>query len=225
MSLDPLSSESILKHLTCSRALYHRRREFAEKIKKADSIVRDFACSHGWDKYIERLLFTSAQIFATQKILWNKTRKVTGSSEKQPPTDGFSAVICDGHLMAVAPEEYERLRPEYASIKDGWTKLLAHEMAHEFHSRLVGNEDQMGPQWFYEGFAMHVAGQHFDMSAISSLGRALEATHSESRGSYAEYIATFEFFRRRVGLGKMIMQAGRSDFESWLISSVVSASS
>lgn len=225
MSLDPSNSESILNHLTCSRALYHRRGEFAEKVKKADSIVREFASSHGWEKHMERPTFTSVRIYSTQKSLWDETRKIIGSSEKHPPTDGFSALICEWRLMAVTPEEYERLRPEYAGIEDGWIKLLAHEMAHELHNQLVGDEDRMGPQWFYEGFAMHVAGQHFDRPAISSLGRALEATHSESRGSYAEYVAAFEFFRRQVGLEKMIMQAGSPDFESWLISSVIPANS
>jgi|GEM_PF-589575 len=217
VKLDPSDIKSVVQHLVCSDKLLHRRIEFASNIVEACATVRHFANLNEWHEYMWEPLFTSIEIFATQKELWHRIRYMTRSIEKQVPTDGLSAAIISDHLMAVTPEEYKRLRPEYARTNKAWSKLLAHEMFHQLHIRLVGTEEKMGPKWFYEGFAMHAAGQRFG-KAIMSIEEAVKATRAESRGSYAKYIAAFEFFLKRIDLNLMLQQASEQDFEAWLIS-------
>jgi hypothetical protein len=143
------------------------------------------------------------------------------SDDERLPIDGLSAAIIKGHLVAVTPEEYWRLRPEYNEISSPWTRLLAHEMSHQLHVRLVGSEKKMGPQWFYEGFAMHVAGQLF-AKTVSTAHEAKDAIRAKSRGSYARYVAAFEFFLEHIDLNEMLEHASKRDFENWLIIKVES---
>ena len=215
LAFNPLVTESVAKHLTCSDTLCCRRVEFASKVVEAYTIVLSFANTNNWKAHIQKPLFTSVHIYESQK-LWKRIRKVTGSVEKHPPTNGLCAAICNSQLMAVAPNVYNQIRPEYARIKNAWTKLLAHEMIHQLHIRLVGMEEKMGPQWFFEGFAMHGAGQHFGIH-ITSIQEAINAMHNKSRGSYAKYVAAFEFFIDRIDLNLMLKRAAEHDFESWLI--------
>ena len=216
LTFDPIDSESVAKHLICPDTLCHRRAELASKIVEAYKIVYCFADSINWQTYMQKLLFTSIQIFESQKELWCRIKKLTGSIEKFPPTDGLSAAICSDHLLTVVPELYKRIRPEYAHINKAWTRLLAHEMIHQLHIRFVGTEEKMGPQWFYEGFAMYGAGQSFGVR-IMSISEAIEAIHAESRGAYAKYIAAFEFFLERIELNQMLQHSAETDFESWLV--------
>lgn len=216
LDFDPLDIQSVAKHLTCPDTLRSRQVEFASKVVEAYTIVFSFADSNNWQGYMQKPLFTSSHIFDSQKELWEKIRKLTGSTEESPPTDGLSAALCHAQLVAVAPEVYSRVRPEYARVNKAWTRLLAHEMIHELHSRLVGTELQMGPQWFFEGFAMHGAGQHFGVHIVS-IEEAVQAIHAKSRGSYAKYVAAFEFFGERIDLNLMLKRASEQDFESWLV--------
>ena len=217
LTFDPSDSESVARRLICPNKLYPRRIELASKVVEAYSIVCRFADSNGWQAYMQEPLFTSIEIFETQEKLWERIRQSKESLEDYPPTDGLSAAICSCHLVAVTPEKYERIRPEYAHIDKAWTRLLAHEIVHQLHIRLVGTEDKMGPKWFFEGFAMHAAGQRFGDHAITSIKEAIEAMHAESRGSYAKYVAAFEFFLERIELSLMLQRAAEQDFESWLI--------
>lgn len=223
LKINPSNIKSVAQHLVCSNKLRPRRMEFASNVVEAYAIVRRFANLNGWEEYMRKLLFTSIKVFESQEELWSKIRNMTKSPEKHPPTDGLSAALIYGCLMSVSPEEYERLRPEYALIDRAWTRLMAHEMVHQLHIRIIGTEDKMGPQWFYEGLAMHAAGQRFGGHVIAAIDDVIEAMHAESRGSYVKYVAAFEFFIERVNLNQMLQRAANHDFETWLIASAVSA--
>lgn len=218
LSIDPYDTESVARHLVCSNRLKPRKTQFASAVVEAYSIVNSFASLNGWLDYMQKPLFTSVHIFETWEKLWQKIKYMTRSPEESPPTDGLSAAIHSGCLMAVTQEEYERLRPEYASVDKPWARLLAHEIAHQLHIRIVGTEKKMGPKWFYEGFAMYASGQRFSGHVITSFEGVLEAMHAESRGSYAKYVAAFEFFLDRIDLKQMLREAGKREFEAWLLS-------
>lgn len=118
------------------------------------------------------------------------------------------------------PEEYSRLRPEYATEPDAWTRLVAHEIVHRLHVAILdGNEEAMGPPWFYEGFAVVGAGQPLGEDIVlTSAAEALSTVkNTQSRGSYRYYAAAVRYFAGRVPLRDLVQHAGRADFESWLL--------
>jgi hypothetical protein len=126
-------------------------------------------------------------------------------------------------LMAVCPNEFLRLSPEYAKWNDSWQRLLAHEITHRFHVNLLhGNEDAMGPSWFYEGFAVFGAGQNLDEGLMyNSALEALSSVHEKGPLAYRRYVAAVRFFMQTKPLDKLIEHAGKPDFEDWLKASTV----
>ena len=120
--------------------------------------------------------------------------------------------------MAVSPEEYARVAPDYAHQDDAWTRLLAHEIGHRLHVAVLdGNEDAMGPQWFYEGFAVVAAGQQLGPPLeYATPAEALRGVHEDAPRSYRRFGAAVRFFAGRHPLPTLVARAGSVDFESWL---------
>lgn len=87
----------------------------------------------------------------------------------------LSGVLENRRLMAVAPQMYHDSYPD-GREKNAYEKLLAHEIFHRLHVRILnGNEESMGPVWFFEGFAIYAADQfsesHAKMTDSEIMGR------------------------------------------------------
>jgi hypothetical protein len=128
----------------------------------------------------------------------------------------YCAALEQGILMSVSPELYQRLYPE-GDEGQAFEKLLTHEMAHRLHIRILdGNEEAMGPVWFFEGFALYAAAQ-FEQSlpALSAAG-IWEIVGAEERGDYRRYAAVFRSFLGKASLQQLVGMAGKAEFVDWL---------
>lgn len=204
------------KIIICPEEMNTRRNEFSKGILDAFEIIEKFASQYGWQKYLNVPFINSFQIFTTQNSMWNAYRKLSGEEQKEPPVDGLASILFSKMLMAVTPEEYKLLRPEYNLIDNPWPRLLAHEMIHQLHIRIVGGEDKMGPKWFYEGFAMFAAGQRFGSPELITREDVIGAMNAESRGAYAKYEVLFEFFAKKVDMPILLKKASKKNFDQWL---------
>lgn len=196
-----------------------RRGEVAASVEKASAIVLGFAKSKGWAKEAALSQFDSVEIYSSQEELWRRMVEINKlPAGSQLPTDGLAAGLESRVLLAVAPEEYKRLRPEYAAQKEAWARLLAHEIIHRLHVQILGgDEDAMGPVWFYEGFAVVGAGQSLKpVAEYKTAQEAFDGVAGKGRGAYARYAAAVRFFMSKVSLPELVKRAGRKDFEDWL---------
>jgi len=208
-----------LRRLKITPELRHRAKEFAQSAVTAQRIVDRFAAEHRWEQHARRPFYSHLEVVATQAELFRRVLRLAGQPESTPlPSSGLAAALIDGRLIAVAPEEYARLRPQYASTRDSWARLLAHEMVHVLHERLVANDyDAMGPKWFFEGLAAFGANQDLGKAAsFHSVADALNATKDNSAGSYGRYKAVVAFLLRKISLAELIGRAGEQDFENWI---------
>lgn len=186
---------------------------------RAEQIIYSFAKKYGWQNYVQHPSFDSVEIFSSQRELWTRVRELERlPSYEEPLTNALAAVILKRTLLAITLEEYARIRPQYATRKQAWPRLLAHEMAHELHLRLVhANPDAMGPKWFFEGFAIVASGQHLCGHAKAhNLAEAMSDSAHQGPGSYVYYEVAFRFFLKRMALQQLIRRAGSPDFEDWL---------
>lgn len=94
---------------------------------------------------------------------------------------------------------------------------MAHELAHRLHIRLVdGNEEKMGPIWFWEGFATYAAGQ-FEEDTVTLTDLEIEAILAEpKRGDYRQYNRVLKHFLGRAPLPELMRRASLPDFAEWL---------
>ena len=195
-----------------------RRREMAEAVVAALGIVRDFAARHGWSGHVRAPFFHRVEIHADRETLWRRILDLNGVEDAPMPTDALTGALEEGVLLAILPEEAERARPEYFASPQDWVQALAHEIVHRLHVRILGgDEDAMGPQWFYEGFAVIGSGQPLGSDLrVDTVDQALALTRAEQRGAYACYAAALRFFAARIPLPELVARAGQPDFEAWL---------
>ncbi len=75
----------------------------------------------------------------------------------------------------------------------------------------------MGPRWFFEGFAIVVAGQRLPFSGnFESASEAVDAaTAASGRGSYATYGAVVRYLMTKVPLNELVQRAREPGFERW----------
>ncbi len=112
--------------------------------------------------------------------------------------------------MAVRPETYQSIRPEYARHPQAWTRLLAHEIGHRLHVAILkGNEEAMGPTWFFEAFACMAAGQRLgEPLEFNSLAEVKAGIEDKGPGAYRRYLAALRFMLQKYSLRQLVQKAG-----------------
>lgn len=212
-----LTIAMVLANLTTSPSLAPRRAELAAAVVRAETVMRGFAARNGWRREGAVRAFDSVEIFDDQRALFRRILELDHMPLDTPmPVSGLAAAIEGRVLVALSPEAYARVAASYAAVPEAWPRLLAHEMVHRLHVEVLqGDEEAMGPQWFYEGFACYGAGQRIDEGiAYASAAEALSAVRGKA--PYSKYLAAVRYFARRTSVPRLVARAGRSDFEAWL---------
>jgi hypothetical protein len=129
----------------------------------------------------------------------------------------YSGMLHQRRLAVVSPELYRANYPE-GDEPAAFEKLLAHEIAHHLHIRVLGgDEDAMGPVWFYEGFALVAAGQFEGRDvALTPDDRRRIIAESERR-SYREYAPLLRHLLKSAPLADMVKRASQPDFNDWAL--------
>jgi hypothetical protein len=188
---------------------------YMARVARAEEIVRAFAAEHGWEEHAARRAFDSVEIVADREALWARVLELYEAPDDtplpdQPPVAALEARV----LLAVTEEEYARAHPEYAREDESFAKLLAHEILHRLHIAIVGDEEKMGPRWFYEGFAVVASGQRFDAGlTYATAAEALAGTRETDALAYRRYAAALRFFLRCASIEELVDRAWREDFE------------
>jgi hypothetical protein len=204
--------------LILSLSLKPRRRQFEQTLLAAQRRIVRFAETHGWKDLTEQGFFDHARIFDAKADFDKALAKTAGLPPSTVFPKTYSAALEGRVLMAVSPELYVENYPEGVE-EDSFEKLLAHEIAHRLHIRVLnGNEDAMGPTWFYEGFASYAADQFEECTYGLKANEIREVLAREDRGSYREYASVFRFFAEKAPIKELIEQASKKDFSIWLSS-------
>ncbi|MBN1426535.1 hypothetical protein JXA88_18460 [Candidatus Fermentibacteria bacterium] len=200
--------------LRLSPLLEPRRDEFAEAVSAAYATIEGFAAAHGWTHRMGVFFDRGVEVFESQAALWERIKTLHSLPRDLPvPTPGLAAALECRILVAVTPEEYASVAPEYGSTPDAYPRLLAHEIAHRLHIAIVGgDEDAMGPEWLYEGFAVVASGDLLEPPRCEPTWEALSAG---GRGAYRRYAALVRRLMSLAPLSELVERAGRPGFEDW----------
>jgi len=179
-------------------------------VARAQGRVDRFAGDYGWEPLLRPLLYDSCEIYASSQAMGTRIRQLHNLPDTfQFPTGTLTGALEKHVLLFVAPSEYERMVPALARELNAYDKLMAHEIAHRLHVAILkGDEEAMGPRWFYEGFAVVAAGQHED----AVLADPTEAMLSRS---YAKFGALLRALMQHAPLPELVRKAGQPDFEEW----------
>ncbi len=196
--------------------LEKRRVEFEQALAAARKRIGDFAEKNGWAPLATESFADSFVVFADKGAFDEAILKSAGLDigTKLPKT--YSAALENRVLMAVTPEIFIKNFPE-GMEENYYEKLLTHEIAHRLHIRILnGNEEAMGPVWFFEGFAIYAADQLKLRDYRMSPGEIWRTIGDTERGDYRKYGYIFRHFAQKAPLDTLIHRAGDDDFASWL---------
>lgn len=201
--------------LILPESLEPQRDSLHQTLINAQRRLRDFSCRNGWALFLNESFAERFEVYNNQNEFIQALLRITGADASTDLPETISSVLEEGVLMSVSPEVYSRIYPEGIENKS-FEKLITHEMAHRLHIRILGgNEDAMGPIWFFEGFAILAAGQFEDASMQPV--RILQILAEKKRGSYKEYASLVRNFLKQVSVKEMVKHAADKDFIDWLL--------
>jgi len=196
--------------------LEKRREEFRKDFIEAQTRLRTFACKHGWEKLTGEPFVKQIEIYDTKDGFDSRMRELCSVDAKTAIPRTFSAGIEKDVFFAVSPEIY---RANYADGRedDDYIKLITHELAHRLHVRICGgDEEKMGPMWFWEGFAVYAAVQLNENPPVLSDSEIWSIVDARERGSYKKYNVVFRHFLKGTPLPDYVKKAGEPKFRDWL---------
>lgn len=209
-------SENKNIELVIAKSLENQRTNLNNIVIKAQNRIREFAKKNNWENLVQESFIDKVMIFDSKADFDKTLLEVTNSDPniKLPLT--YCAALENRILLVVSPQIYSEVYPEGIE-EDSYEKLLAHEIAHRLHVRILdGNEEAMGPVWFFEGFALYAADQ-FNSSNFSLKSKEIsEIIESPERGSYIKYAWIYRYFLNKASLKELIKKAGEQDFTQWL---------
>jgi hypothetical protein len=174
--------------------------------------LRDFALQHGWGIHVQEPFAVQAQIFSAKQSFDRALLELCNMDINIELPATYCAALEKNILLCVSPELYQQVYPEGVE-EDSFEKLLAHEMAHRLHIRVLGgDEEAMGPVWFYEGFALYAANQFERSLLYLSSDDIWNIVGVKERGNYQQYATVFRYFLSKVSLQQLVEMAGQQDF-------------
>lgn len=161
---------------------------------------------------MDKPLADSAEIYASKPEWDNRLREIVPEAPKVIPKT-YSAAIENGILLAVSPDVYFANYPDGKSEPYAFKKLITHEFAHRLHVRICkGNEEKMGPLWFFEGFAIYAANQlNYNPPKLTDK-EIWDIANAKERGSYLKYNVVFRHFLNGRPLPTFMEESMQTDF-------------
>jgi hypothetical protein len=201
-------------------ALENRKEEFFTYLEKAIDRVKIFAARYGWKKHTEKSFMDKVMIFDSKPEFDKMLLELCHMPSDTELPETYCGALEERVLALVTPEIYSTVYPQGIE-EDFYTKILAHEIAHRLHIRILeGNEEAMGPVWFFEGFALFAADQ-FENSRLSLTNEEMiEILKTEERGSYEKYAYIFRYILKKLPLKELVAKAGNNDFTELIINKI-----
>ena len=178
--------------------------------------LRRFAQSYGWLDHMLTPFAIRAQMYLLKERFDHDLLALVGMDTNTQLPSTYCAALEEQVLMSVSPELYAELYPEGNEV-DAFEKLLTHEMAHRLHIRILnGDEERMGPIWFYEGFALYAANQFEAFLPVLNKDEIWEVVRTEERIDYRRYASVFRYLLNFVSLEQLVDRGGIAEFLCWL---------
>ena len=186
----------------------------------AQQKINNFAKKHNWYNLVQESFIDKIEIYDRQEDLYQRLRGLHNLEDDFQLPDTICAFLEKKILAVVTPELYAKIYPQ-GQETDCYTKLFVHEIAHRLHIRILkGDEEKMGPQWFFEGFAIYVADQFANSTLQLSSDRMKKIVSAKEQADYETYKAVFCYYLDSYPLNKLLSDAGKEDFVEEYIKSI-----
>jgi len=172
-----------------------------------------FSAANDLGVHDARQFFSRAVVYGSKVSFDAMMRASPGWPKDKAVPRTFVGVGVGREFRVVTWAEYRRVHPD--ASHDDYQRLVTHELTHLFHIAVLGgDEDKMGPVWFYEGFACLVAGQYAD-AVLPPADTLREVLASRTRGSYRTYVAMLRVLASKGPIRELVRRASQPGFNHW----------
>lgn len=181
-------------------------------LKHAFTNIKTFISQNAININTSKQLVTKVIVYDSYELFISVIKKLFKLSPEAylPPT--VSATIVDRELHTVTQDLYKDIFPIEGKEEKGYERLITHELAHQLHIDILkGSEEQMGPKWFFEGFALYVANQFVDAPKISK-DRMKTIIKENLDVAYIEYASLFHEILKTYSINHLISQINSQIF-------------
>lgn len=184
---------------------------FEKSFAYAKNKLAVFAKENGWKSLVDTKSFIEKiEVFSSKEEFDSALKALLNGQMKSVPKN-FVAVMDNRILRVVSWKTYQQVHPD-ETLQD-YEKLLTHEIAHQLHVDILkGDQDKMGPVWFYEGFAVLAAQQYETFSADSKSMK--EAVSNSERGNYKVYGSILRKILKTKSLSTLVEESSKANFNS-----------
>ncbi|MBN2789860.1 MAG: hypothetical protein JXR69_06700 [Candidatus Delongbacteria bacterium] len=194
-----------------------RKAEFEKYLTDAQDRIRTFSKKYGWEELVKEPFMDKVMIFDQKSEFDKMLLELTESDPTLELPETYCGALEQRILTIVSPEIYEKVFPQ--GIEDEfYSKIMAHEIAHRLHIRILGgDEEAMGPVWFFEGFALFAADQFSHSKLVLSKDEMIDIIKNEERGSYENYAYIFRYVAELLPLTELVKKAGEEGFNEHIV--------
>lgn len=198
-------------------SLESRRNEFRDYVDAARLNIISFAKEYGWGDFTKEEFMDRVIIFDDKTEFDSMLLKLAEADPSIHLPETYCAALEKRILISVTPEYFSKVYPEGKEDRS-FEKLLTHEIAHRLHIRILNEKEKdMGPIWFYEGFAIYAADQFSKSDMILSKEEMIKIMRDPDRESYIKYNYIFRYFINKSPLNELILKAKNDNFNDELI--------
>lgn len=213
LKMTPLTQLNVLnRDIPCRIPSAVDPSDLAETIAKAHERISCFAEKHDWKQHAAESFIDRVEQYDSKPEFDARLREIMHIDPAFQIPATYSAVLENRMLILVTPDLYLKNYPE-GEESGYYEKIIAHEIAHRLHIRILGgNEEAMGPIWFFEGFAILAADQ-FSADPLELDAREIHRIlYSTDRGSYRKYNVVLRHLLHKHPLEFLVREAGTADF-------------
>jgi hypothetical protein len=197
-------------------SLFKKKNIFENIIINSQKRLKSFSNNYDWIEYIKENFANICEIYDDKQEFNKRIKQIFQLGEDIQIPDTYSAFLENKIIAAVSPRLYQENFPEGIE-ESSYEKLLCHEMAHQFHIRLLdGDEEAMGPVWFFEGFAIYASNQFSDVETNIDVNEIIQIIDEKERGSYKKYSMVFKYVLNKIQLPTLVEKAGNEGFNEWV---------
>ena len=212
----PLENSVIDIPMELPASMEPQRAALYSTLEAAHRRLIGFALRHHWQVHAKEPFARLFRVYADKPSFDHDLLELCGLDPALELPKTYCAALEQGVLMSVSPQLYRDLYPQ-GDEPNAFEKLLTHEMAHRLHIRILcGDEEAMGPVWFYEGFALYAAGQFETTAPLMTSCEIWDVVNAKERGDYRRYATVFQHFLSKAPLQQLVDMAGRAGFVDWL---------
>lgn len=214
--------------LVLQPVLESERATYAAQVQEAaHDVVDNFT---QWGFHLEPgSLVRKVHVFADLPTARTTIAKIFGAKPEDLP-ETFGGLATSDQFFLASPALYRKTHDKLygAATWDDRTyhRLMVHELSHTAHAlyaaRVLGDEEKMGPGWFFEGFACYSAGQFSKEPALSKaeFTRLLAEVRQGKKAGYPAFARMVSTLAARVPVPELLRHAGDPNFpdsilESW----------